>query len=219
MRYLKIISSIAFYAVLFPSLLLSLGSCAAKRLGPPVFYPSSKEAPGYSKKDQAWLYESDRLNVSVRQVGPEPEKTGDEKAEEEEYYTVIDELFDNGYTLLRLEITNKGEDKVFYNPFLTALHDNDLGYTKPMDYTDLYEYVEEHKAKDEITEELLSDIKDRYYDGTVTVQPGEKVARLLIFKPLSKDATKADLKIKDIYTTKSTTDVVLPFELNRPEKK
>lgn len=206
-------------------LLLAAASCGAKKLGPPVLYPSTKDADGYSSKDQAWYYEGKSLTVTVRQAGPEAGAGGSEEdakkgaEEKEEYTTVLDDLFDSGYTFLRLDITNQTEDKMFYNPFLTVLMDNDLGYSKPLDYTDLYEFVREQDGSVEDIEADLNDIKDEYYDGTVSIEPGGKVSRLLIFRPLSGRAGTAELKIKDIYTVKLSTDVVFPFNLERPEIK
>jgi hypothetical protein len=67
----------------------------------------------------------------------------------------------------------------------------------------------------------LSDVKERFYDLSITVKPGAKISKLLVFGPLEKGVTRAELGIKEVYAGTASLRLSFPFVLRYaklPEK-
>lgn len=160
-----------------------------------LLQPSDKGPEGYLKSGAEGVYQNKSLKITasiIRGANNAP--------------ALIGELLDKKYVIIRLDIENRSAGKVIYNPTYTVLSNDALDYRKPLDYTDLYD------IKGSNGENELAQLKGRFYDLTVTLLPGERSSRLLIFEPMSKDVKKAELTIKEIYVGTDTTRVSFPFE-------
>ncbi|MBI5642521.1 MAG: hypothetical protein HY954_03490 [Deltaproteobacteria bacterium] len=152
--------------------------------------------------EDAWVFEDKSVRITVSlfksgTVGP----------------ALLDELLTSKYVLFRMDIDNMSKGKVMFNPGYAVLTDDELSYLKPLDFTDLYDI----KGDSEGALKSISELKGRFYDLDVTVMPGDKTSKLLIFKPLSKRMKKASLAIKEMYVGTDTLKAVFPFALK--EKK
>ncbi len=113
-------------------------------------------------------------------------------------------LLDKGYVIFNLTIENISGSKIIYNPAYTVLTNDSLDYRKPLDFTDLYDITG--------NEQEVSALKGKFYDVNVTIHPGDATSRLLIFRPMSGKAAKAEVAIKEIYIGTSTESISFPFE-------
>ena len=105
--------------------------------------------------------------------------------------------------MFKLTIENKSEGSVMYNTAYTVLTSDSGDYRKPLDFTDLYDISSDDNS--------LAGLKGKFYDLNATVATGERTSRLLIFKPLSDEAEKAAVAIKEIYIGTSTRALSFPF--------
>ncbi len=177
-----------------------LSGCAQKPTGPLYLHPAFSPDPRYSVKSGGAVFKDNRIRVWARPV-----------SRAEGLPALLKRLIDEDYRIFVLGIENISNEKVIYNPSRTALMDNALGYRKPLDYTDLY-MSERNKDMG-----LVHELRGRFYDLDVTLAPGEKVSRYIIFKPVAEGSTKAVLVLKALYIGTDTVDVKLPFTLE-PEK-
>lgn len=184
-------------------LLLSYG-CASTDPGPLLLHPAGKTAEGYTQEADEWVYSDKDVQVRVSHVS----KGTGTLLVSEGAKILIDELHERGYLLLKMDIRNGSKAKVIYNPALTALKDNSLGYKKPLDYTDLYDLT---SGDDGLTG--LSGFKGVFYDLSLTLEPGERTSGLLAFRPLGKKTRKAELVIKNLYVGKDILNMRFPFVL------
>lgn len=187
-------------AVFLCLLLIAACSCASagksKNL---VLYPetSDRDPDGYSRSGRNWVFDNKSIIITVHHVGPlDPVRS-----------PLLEELAKNNYVLLEVAIENKGKTKSMFNPALAALDSDEMDYRKPLDFTDFYEMF---KESPEMKSKLAS-VKERFYDLTVTLQPGEKTTRILVFSPLSKEARSAELLIKNLYIGTDTINIRFPF--------
>lgn len=193
--------------LIVPLLLLVSAGCAGKKeYGYIELVPPEKAATpermkaGYVLKGDEWTFNHKLIAVTVAHLN-KGKQTG---------LAMIDELVMNNYIVLRMEIENKSPlGKVLFNPSLTVLTDDSNDFRKPLDYTDLYELITSADMPN--SQARLKEAKDSFYDMTTTVKPGGKVAKLLVFSPLEKHATKIDLAIKDIYIGTNSLRLSFPF--------
>jgi hypothetical protein len=185
-------------ALLYAIVLLFFFGCAAHN-GRPYLYPDDKNLTGMYHREGAeeGVFENGSIRVTVRNV----------KASECEGIPLLKNLSDKKYVILSVGIENKSKLKAIYNPSMTVLKDDSMDYKKPLDYTDLYDAA----IGDSGLESGLSAMKGRFYDLALTLQPGEKTTRFLIFEPLSKNAARADLAINEIYLGTDTVSLRFPF--------
>ncbi len=177
--------------------LFVLASCAHK--GGTELYPDMGVGKGYSAIGRMETFENDALKIGMRQaVKNEPSPQ------------LVQELLKKKYVVMHLSIENKSEGKVIYNQSYTVLTDDALDYRKPLDYTDLYDIAENPGQ--------LAEMKGKFYDLNVRLAPGEKTERLLIFPPLSKDATRVNLAVNEIYIGTGTISASFPFILKEELK-
>ena len=156
-------------------------------------YPAEHGDKGYSSVGRDHLFENEAVRISIRHIKKGEAGTG----------PFIDGLLEKDYAMFRLAIENKSEGSVIYNTAYTVLTSDSLDFKKPLDFTDLYDIA---GASDS-----LAGLKGRFYDLNATVAPGERTSRLLIFKPLSIEAEKAAVAIKEIYIGTSTRALSFPF--------
>lgn len=184
--------------------LLVFFGCAAPK-GKAYLFPDDNRLKGMYHKEgtDEGVFENGSIRVAVRRV----------KASDYEGSPLLKNLSDKKYVILSVGIENKSKLKAIYNPSMTVLTDDSMDYKKPLDYTDLYDAV----IGDSALESGLSAMKGKFYDLALTLQPGEKTVKLLIFEPLSENTDKADLAMSDIYIGTETVNLRFPFLLKSPE--
>lgn len=187
------------WPVFFYLLSLLVQGCASTPDGRLNFYPSKGAPPGYSASGTSLVYEDNDLLVKV-------------KGFKEGYSSgmVEEDLFEKEYVLIVMGIENRSGKKVIYNPAITALMDDTMGYRKPLDFTDIYDIS---RGADPWGGGKLDGFGSRFYDLSVTVLPGQRVEKLLAFTPLEKKSTKAELVIKNLYIGSEIIDLRFNFDL------
>lgn len=167
-------------------------------------YPDKNERGlrGYHNIAGTGVLENRDYRISVKQVreGSEP---GQPK--------LVNDLIKKEYVVLRIEIENRSEKKMIFNPVHAALTTDAFDYKKPLEYTDFYELSS--GKNDTAREREAQAMKGLFYDLTLTLKAMDKTSRMLIFPPLSKNSEKADLLIKDLYVGTETTEIFFPFVL------
>jgi hypothetical protein len=183
-----------FLAVCILSLLVLSACSHAPKPGPGSYlYPlPAVEQEGYATEGRSMAFESDAVKISVQQA-----------RKDEAHGKFIAGLLEKDYVIFNVSIENKSAHRIIYNPAYTVLTTDSLDYKKPLDFTDLYDITG--------NEQELSGLKGRFYDLNVTLMPGEKTSRLLIFRPVSKEAAKAKVAIKEIYIGTTTERFSFPF--------
>lgn len=169
-------------------------------------YPDDKGSEGYRRKAEQGVFENKSIRVSVRKIGESDEGSAQE---------VIAHLLKKDYLIFRMEIENISRHRAIYNPSFTAFTDDAMDYGTPIDYTDLYDMAEgvwEKGEKDADKKAFsMKGLKNLFYDLSTTIPPGAKTSKLLIFKPISKDCTKAALTLSELYIGTETIRVIFPF--------
>lgn len=185
------------------ALLLSVsGGCASDPAGRLQLVPDGPDAGAYRMEGERWIYEEDGVVMKAGPYDAGAEGDGD---------PLVQDLLDRGFVLLLLGIENSADGKVIYNPSLTSLMDSSLGYGKPVDFTELYEMFLDGEESG-----MLDGYGKRFYDLSVTVRPGQRTERILVFRPLESKAKRAELVIKNVYAGDEIIDVRFPFVI-RPE--
>jgi len=178
-------------------LLISIFLLSACASGPrpegQSLYPAEQKEKGYSSVGRDHLFENEDVRISIRHVKKGEARSG----------PFFDTLLEKDYAVFSLTIENKGGGDVMYNTAYTVLTSDALDFRKPLDFTDLYDITGDDRA--------LDGVKGRFYDLNATVAPGERTSRLLLFKPLSDKAEKAEVDIKEIYIGTSTRRLSFPF--------
>ncbi len=180
-------------------LLQFIAGCMSAK-GKKVFSPGRPELPGYSVANGKFVFRNGPVMFTVIPVTTE---------DLEKSHPFFAELPEYGFTLFRMEIYNNSEDNVIYNPAFTALLDRRMEYSKPMDYTDMYDLLRARVDAGTI----LSQVEGRFYDLAVTVKPGENVSRLLIFRRFEEERGRAELRLEEVYVGTNTISMVFPFVL------
>ncbi len=128
--------------------------------------------------------------------------------------SLLDQLAERGFVFVRLSIENKSPSTVLYNTSHTFLFAGVLDYKKPLDLTDLYLLIREEGAEPQ-TLSTLSGLKRFIFDGTTRIKPGERVERLLVFRPLAMESanTRAVLGLNQLYIGSDAMDVRLLFRV------
>lgn len=153
--------------------------------------PDERGPAGYKAEAGAGIIENGFLKVAARQV-----RKGEESP------ALLAKLLESNYIIMHLVIENTSEKTIIYKPNLTSLTNDAMDFLRPLDYTDLYEFD---------NADALDEISGRFYDLDVTLGPGQRSSRLLIFRPVSRNAKKAALNIDDLYLGTDTLRFTLPF--------
>lgn len=180
-----------------------LFACAAKT-GPLYLHPAEYRESGYRQESGETVFEDKSVRVALGQV------TDTEGFEKD---PTLSGLFNMDFILLRMDIENKTNLEIVYNPSHTSLLAGPFDYKKPLDYTGLYEIMAGKGAGG--VEGQLSSLKGKYYDTDTRVPAKGKVSRLLIFHPLDKDSRgrKAVIAIKELYVGSVTLSLSFPFKV------
>ena len=194
--------------LLFLVFFLFLSGCASS--GPLYLYPEKHRATGYYQSGERSVFENVSVKISLERI---------KGLSEREKNPVIQKLLDENFVLLGMDIENRSGHKIIYTPSHTSLITGAMGYEKPVDYTELY-YILRGKGEEAAAETQLASLKGKFYDSNTQVFPGEKVSRILIFKPLEKDTTggSATLTIKELYVGTDTIDLAFPFSVRADKK-
>lgn len=185
-------------------LLLCLLGCASTPKGPVFLIPSDAGPEGYTLKAEEWALESAVMRIAVKPIrsdGLDGEPP------------IIAILAEKHYIILRLDIENRSETKLIFNPAYISLMSDTNDYYKPLDYTDIYSIV---NADDEQTADVKG-VMGRFYDLSLTLLPGKKASKLLLFPPLDPDASSAELMLRNIYVGRKDLSIGVP--LKREEEK
>ncbi|MFQ5736583.1 MAG: hypothetical protein ACE5GY_06930 [Thermodesulfobacteriota bacterium] len=178
-----------------------LASCAHVPRGPKeqgYLYPAPDAGKGNRSVGSEAIFENDSVRMAIRQM-----------RKDEPAGVFIAGLLDRDYVIFRLSIENRGAEKIIYNPSYTVLTNGSLDYRKPLDFTDLYDIAGG-------TEKLRA-LRGRFYDVNVTVAPGTRTSRMLIFRPFSEGAQDAELAIKEIYIGTGTERMAFRFVMKAVE--
>jgi hypothetical protein len=171
----------------------------------PFLLPDVNKDPGYVVTADGAVYKNEDATLTLRPV----------KAKESGI-PLIDGLIDGGHVAFMFTMENTSEKKkIIFNPTHTALMDNRLGYRKPLDYTDFYSLAFAAESLDD----LNKNVKGRFYDTNETVYPGQKVERLLIFRPMEPRATKATVVMKLFNIGSDSKELRFPFTFKVASKK
>ncbi len=180
-----------------------VSGCAHHGAESPAFlYPGQYALEGYSTEGDSVVYEDSLIRITARQIRKKSALAS----------SLASELFDKGFVLVKMEITNKSMHRVLYDPALTSLRDSKMGYFKPLDFTDLYMMKIEKKG---ITSSL-DGAGDVFYDLAERLAPKAASSKLLVFPALTEKADEAELVVKSIYIGKDIMDLTFNFII-KPE--
>lgn len=171
--------------------LLAAYGCHPKPRAAMYLAPDEKGPSDYKAVAGAGIIENSFIKIAARQV-----RTGEESS------TLLAGLLERKFIIIDLAIENTSEKTIIYKPNLTSLTNDAMDFMRPLDYTDLYDFGDM---------DALDEIRGRFYDLDVTLRPGQRSSRLLIFRPVSKNAKKAALNIDDLYLGTDTLRLTLPF--------
>lgn len=186
---------------------LMVSGCAKKVTGPRHLYPSEPPASGYSVTRDVSTFENGLIKITVRPLRPWKESA---------HSPLLDELLSKNYVILTLAIENRSREKTIYDPVHTSLVDDGMGYGRPLNYTDLYEFVSGREGGKFPASELKA-LEGRFYDLSTTIPPGGKASKLLIFPPLEEKGKKAVLRIRELYIGTDAFSVNFPFTMEGAE--
>ena len=184
---------LSFLSLLALSIFLLAACASGPRPEGQSLHPAEHGAKGYSSIGTDHLFEDENVRISIRHV-----KKGEAGAA-----PFFEGLLEKDYAVFKLAIENKSTGSVIYNTAYTVLTSDAGDYEKPLDFTDLYDIAGDDRA--------LAGLKGKFYDLNATVAPGERMEKLLIFRPLSIEATEAGVAIKEIYIGTSTSRLSFPF--------
>ena len=181
------------------AILAGCASPAAK--GPFHLAPEEINAPNYSSKANEITFSGMGVKLSARQVAAQ-EANG--------VSPVLDGLMAKKFLIIKLKIENHSPtERAIFDPVFVAITDNVLNYSKPLNYSDLYDIVKEA----DISGNSLAPLRGRFYDISLTLMPGESSSKYLIFRPISQEADKVVIQLTNIYIGSKTFNVVFPFNL------
>lgn len=172
--------------LLFAALLLP--SCQPKPRA--AYLAADSSMPGQRPGASEAVFENSAVSVSARQV---------RKGEADGFLSA---LLDKDFTVIAMRIENRSAMRAIYKPNYTVLV-NSVDYLKPLDYTDLYEFGGD----------AADSLKGKFFDLDSVILPGGSAAGLLIFTPLSRDAKKAALEVREYYVGAETISFTLPFQM------
>lgn len=184
------------------SLFTVFTGCASSK-GPVVLTPLPTPLPGYNISGQNIVFSSNDIKVSISPLNSAEAKKI--LAAKDANNPLSEILVQPQYLAFLLSIENSSKAKVMYNPALTTLSDNNMGAHKPLDYTDLYSLLGNLPNP----ETAINTIKDIIYDLTITLGPGQRTSRLLIFSGIEKETSEMEVTMKEVYI--GTSAIALSF--------
>ena len=167
--------------------------------------PIQTSLPGYSISGQRITYSNQDIKLSILPLNPpETRKILIDKAQNNPLAEILTRP---QYMAFLLDIENLSRGKIIYNPALTALHDSEMGFHKPLDYTDLYSLA----GSLQNPEHTLNNMKGLFYDLSVTLEPGQQTSRLLLFSGIEEVIDKLMIEMKEVYIGTSTITLSFDF--------
>jgi len=167
--------------------------------------PIQTSLPGYSISGQRITYSNQDIKLSILPLNPpETRKILIDKAHNNPLAEILTRP---QYMVFLLDIENLSRAKIIYNPALTALHDSEMGFHKPLDYTDLYSLA----GSLQNPEHTLNNMKGLFYDLSVTLEPGQQTSRLLLFSGIEEVIDKLMIEMKEVYIGTSTITLSFDF--------
>ncbi|MEK6531199.1 MAG: hypothetical protein AABZ23_01745 [Deltaproteobacteria bacterium] len=125
----------------------------------------------------------------------------------------IKRLHEKGNIIISMEIENNSERKVLFDPtHVSLIYDKGVSIDRPLDYTDIFEQIVNKREDAEFeAEEELRGIKSDFYYMPLTIGPGQREQRLLIFHSLPQSPEDAELTIRELYIGRQSIDIAFPF--------
>jgi hypothetical protein len=165
-----------------------------------LLIPKDMKIPGFYHNKDTSVFENDLLRISVRQLNHlNKTYSGD----------FLKKLHDQNYIFLEMEIENKSDELIIYNPAHTAFLAGSIDYKKPLDYPDLYQIARNNtQAAPELQ---LSKIRNLYYDLNTSVQPNSAISKIFIFYPVKDISRSGKLMIRELYIGTETIDLTFLF--------
>ena len=205
-------SLLNFYFAFFTLQFAILTAGCASPKGHPFLTPLPTALPGYNITEQNIVFSNNDVKVSISPLNSS--KTKKLLTGKDANNPLSEILTQPGYLVFLLSIENSSKTKVMYNPSLTTLFDNNMGLHKPLDYTDLYSLLG-NLPNPEI---IINNIKDIIYDLTVTLSPGQRTSRLLLFSGIEEETSEAAITMKEVYIGTSTIAVSFGFKITEESK-
>jgi len=114
------------------------------------------------------------------------------------------------YMVFSLAIENLGKKRITYNPKMTFLLGGKSDLIPPKGYTDIYMDFERAKADDlDLRAEAF---KAACFDMTVTLEPGQKVQRLIVYPRTDKVKDSGSLLVDNVFVGDETQRAMLLFK-------
>lgn len=204
LKFLKHLLFDFHFAVFILQFAIFSGCASAKK--PTALTPIPISLPGYSTAGQTIAFHNKDIKISIYPLSASEIKELLTMKEPNNPLTEI--LGSPKYLIFSMEIENLSNAKILYNPALTTLFDNSMGLHKPMDYTDLYSIF----SNSPNPETALKNFKDMLYDLGVTIGPGQRVSRLLIFSGIEEESNEFTIEMKEVYIGTSTISASFSFK-------
>jgi len=179
--------------------------CSHRDVRQTFLFPGQYALEGYSAEGDTVIYEDSLVRIRAHQIRDKASIVS----------SLSSELFDAGFVLVKMEITNKSRYRLLYDPALTSLRDSKMGYFKPLDFTDLYML----KIKKRKLRSPLEEAAKTFYDLAERIGPGESSSKILVFPALTEKADEAELVMKSIYIGKEILDLTFNFVIRPEEEK
>jgi len=114
------------------------------------------------------------------------------------------------FIIFSMTIDNRGDKPMTYNPRMTLMHVENGEPVQMKDFSSLYAFYE--LAETEDIEKRMESFRVTCFDTTVTIEPGEKVQKLLVY-PRTKETPKSViLGVNNIYTNYKSHTIPLTFQ-------
>ncbi|MBI5328501.1 MAG: hypothetical protein HZB80_09495 [Deltaproteobacteria bacterium] len=196
---------ILLFTVLCPLFTVFYGCTTLK--GPAILAPMPPLSPEYNNSGHKMAFATKDVKISLLPLNPSETKKALTMKDANNPLAEI--LSANQYLVFIMDIENLSKSKLMYNPSLTTLFDNNMDVRKPLDYTDLYSLAGNLSDVDFV----LSRMKDMFYDIAITLEPGQKTSRLLLFPGIDEKANEMTIIMKEIYIGTSTIAVSFGFKV------
>jgi len=205
LKFLKS-SLLSFYFTFFILQFAIFTGCASLK-GHSVLTPLPTQLAGYNISEQKIVFSNNYIRLSISPlISPEAKKFLSAKDTNNPLSEILTQP---RYLVFLLDIENTLKAKVIYNPGFTTLFDNNMGPHKPLDYTDIYTLLE-NSPNPEI---IINNIKDIIYDLAVTLAPGQRTSRLLLFSGIEEETSEVAITMKEIYIGTSTIALSFGFKV------
>ncbi len=120
------------------------------------------------------------------------------------------------FQVFLLSLANRSREKLQFQPGNVVRIMDQKQEDHPVDYTDLYRFLEEQGKRPE----AVDLIKNVFFDSSLTLEPEEAAERLLMFKePGPKECRKSlSLLVSNFQVGTETYGAVLPFHVEKARK-